>query len=127
MDQFLQAAYGNLQLFTAALQLLISDTNDPLSKQKTANNARINESMNAMMEQFSALQGILGGTVRGYASLDSFYCRVFNGGQIDALRTEILGSIEKLRYYFRIAVLGSIMEPQDALIRVHAVDTSQEQ
>lgn len=92
----MQVAYGNLQLFTAALQGLMSDNQDRFSKQASNSNARIKKSMNAIMEQFIALQDILGGTVCGYGCLDTFHSRVFQGGRIDALRSEILSSIEKV-------------------------------
>jgi hypothetical protein len=93
----MQAAYQNLQLLAAALNGSInSDNNDRLSKNVSSNNARIKECLHAIMEQFVALQDILGGAVRGYVCLDSFHSRVFQGGLVEALRTEILSAMEKV-------------------------------
>ena len=93
----MQTAYGNLQLFTSALQGVMADNQEPMSKQVSNNNARIKECMSALMDQLLALQDILtGATVCGYSCLDTFHCRVFEGRRINPLREEIVSLIGKV-------------------------------
>lgn len=91
----MQVAYSNLQILTAALQQILTDSK--ADRKKTVHYAaRAKASVAAVVNQFAALRDLLAGSARGYMYLYSFQSRVLAGEEMKTLRNRMLSELDQV-------------------------------
>lgn len=88
-------AYGNLQIFVAAIQGVLTDCNT--DRKLTAHyTARAKLSLAALVDQFAALRDLLAGSTRGYMCLDTFHSRVLAGKEIKSHISSLMSELNQV-------------------------------